>query len=142
VFTDCEFKAIEIRELPAITVSDSIGILKGIFEDDNKSYLKREEILLNMSLKYMEKEKKSRFKAQFIIDGYMNTIAKINRSIDSIKQLKFTSIYDGMSSDKVLLQPVECRYSYTFPVGNLRQERTDINGVDWKKLGCRRKTIL
>jgi hypothetical protein len=37
VFTDCEFKVVEIRELPAITVSDSINILKGIFEDDNKS---------------------------------------------------------------------------------------------------------
>ena len=36
------------------------------------------------------------------------------------------NIYEGMSSDKVLLLPVKCRYSYTLPVNNPRQERTDI----------------
>ncbi|GAB6119033.1 hypothetical protein [Dysgonomonas termitidis] len=126
VFTDCQFESIEIKELPPITVSDSINFLKNTFEDDNKAYIKRQETLLKMSLEYMEIEKKARFKSQVIIDGFMNTIDQLNNSIDSVKQLNFKSRYDGLNVDKVLLQPVECRYSYVFPAGNPRQERTDI----------------
>ncbi len=126
VFTDCQFESIEIKELPPITVSDSINILKDDFEDNNKSYIDRQGKLLKMSLEYMEKEEEARYRSQVIIDGYMNTITQINSSIDSIKQLKFKNPYGGLSLDKVLLQPVECRYSYVFPVGSPRQERTDI----------------
>lgn len=126
VWTDLQFKIVELKENAPLTVSDSIVILKEDFEADNAIALNRFETLLNLSIKNLEKEEKSRFRSQLMIDEWTGAIAGLNNSIDSVKQLPFVSKYDGLAPDKVLLLPVECRYSYVFPASNPRQERTDI----------------
>lgn len=125
-WTDLQFEIIELKELTPVTVSDSITILKQVFEEENKAFIQRQETLLNMSIQNLEREQKSRFKSPLIIDGYQSTISKLNNSIDSVKQLQFTSQYNEINPDKILLQPVECKYSYIFPASNPRQERSDI----------------
>lgn len=125
-WTDLQFKVVELKELTPFTVSDSIAILKQAFEDDNKAFIGRLETLLNMSSQNLKREESSRFKSKIIIDTYQTTISKLNHSIDSVKQLQFVSKYEGTNPDKILLQPVECKYSYVFPASSPKQERTDI----------------
>ena len=124
VRTDLQFQIVELKETVPLTVSDSIAILKEKFEADNATTLHRFETLLNLSIKNLEKEEKSRYKSNIMLDEWKATIAGLNHSIDSVKQLKFVSKYDGLDPSIVLLLPVECRYSYVFLAP--RQERTDI----------------
>lgn len=126
IFTDCEFKAIEIKELAPVTVADSIKILEEEF-DNNKA----EQInSISSHIKYAEtnliKEEKARFRLPQVIDIYKKRISIEKALLDSVENSVFINQYQGSDPGKILLQPVECCYSYVFPAGNPRQERTDI----------------
>ncbi|MDH6310936.1 hypothetical protein M2451_003800 [Dysgonomonas sp. PFB1-18] len=125
-WTDIQFEAIEIEELAPITVSDSLEILKEIFESDKALLLKNLDHLLKSSEKDLDRENKSRIKSSTMIDISTKRIRDTKHRIDSVSSIQFSSVYDKESSDKVLLQPVRCHYSYVFPQGNPVQKRTDI----------------
>lgn len=57
---------------------------------------------------------------------YNKHIQSAIQRIDSVKALVFVSPYENISTDKVLLKPVKCRYSYTLLPKLPREERTDI----------------
>ena len=112
--------------MPPITVSKRINILKEEFQKNTMKSLELEETYLKNTKENLRREENSRFKIKTAIDMYNKHILSIERRVDSIKQLQFTSRYDNISPNIVLLQPIECRYSFIFPGGNPRQERTDI----------------
>ncbi|GEM_PF-241581 len=125
-WTDVQFKIVTIEELPAIKVSDSIEILRKNFDAQKAELLKKYESDLNRWNENLQREKNARFKLPSIITSYTRYAEEAQLLLDSLKNTEFKNIYEGMSSDKVLLLPVKCRYSYTLPVNNPRQERTDI----------------
>ncbi|MDH6309464.1 hypothetical protein M2451_003854 [Dysgonomonas sp. PFB1-18] len=125
-WTDLDFKIVNLKELPPIKVSDSIAILQQEFEENKAKCLELQESHLKRSQENLEKEGKAKYGSKVITDMYNKHISDATRRIDSVKNLQFVNKYEGISSEKVLLQPVECRYSYVFPPSNPRQERTDI----------------
>lgn len=125
-FTDCQFEVIEIKELPAITVMDSVKILEDKFNTNKQELLASITSLIKLSENNLAKEEKSRYKLAPVIEGYKKTINAQNQRLDSIKGTAFVNIYQNERQDKILLQPVECSYSYILLPSNPRQERTDI----------------
>lgn len=125
-WTDIQFKALEIKELTPITVSDSLKILQEAFDENKTHWMTRLETSLSETQTKLDKEQKSRFKSKTIIDMYTKHIHTVSHRIDSVKASEFQSSYLNEKLEKVLLQPVQCRYSYVFPPTNPRQEITEI----------------
>lgn len=125
-WTDVQFKVVNIEELSPIKVSDSIQILKQEYESNKADLLKKTESYLNQWRDNLQREQSARFKLPSIIATYTRYVEEAERRLDSLKHTEFTDTYKGISSEKVLLLPVKCRYSYVFPAGNSRQERTDV----------------
>ncbi|WP_165045792.1 hypothetical protein [Dysgonomonas sp. ZJ709] len=125
-WTDIQFKALEIKELEPIKVSDSITILKEEFDNNKSEQLQKLESYLKKNKEGLEKEQNSRFKMPTIVNMYTKYIENTQLAIDSIGKQEFVNIYGNVSADKILLQPVECRYSYVFPPTNPLQERSEV----------------
>lgn len=126
VFTDLSYKTVSIEEQAPITVSDSLAILKEEFEKNKKDDQQRFEQSLKRAKDGLAKEEKSRFKSKSLINTYTELLNESQKRLDKVNAQQFEHFYEKESPDKVLLIPVKCRYSYVFPPGNPRQERTDI----------------
>ncbi len=125
-FTDCQFEAIEIKELPPITVADSIKILETEFNKEKERVIDLISSGIKLSEDNLAKEEQSRYKLAPVIDRYKKMISRENIRLDSIKNTHFINIYESQSTDTVLSQPVECHYSYILQASSPRQERTDV----------------
>lgn len=125
-WTDVQFESLEIEEQAPVKVSDSIAVLRNEFEKNKADYLNRLDGSLKSSEKGLKQEENTRIRSRAVIEMYGRHIRNARHRIDSLNHLQFTSVYDRVSPDKILLIPVRCKYSYVFPPGNPKQERTDI----------------
>ncbi len=104
------FKIVEMNEQGTITVADSIAYLTDKFRKDKQLIIDR--IVL---AKKMSEELKAKTKKKSELDKYLDDIASMDNSIDSLKNLIPDNLngYDTKNSSDVLAVTVRCKYSIT-----------------------------
>lgn len=106
------FKIVEINETGNVTVADSIAYLIDEFRKDKELIINRIEMNLKMTKKLQAKETTKHNHEKYITD-----IAKMNISIDSLKNLTPDNLngYDSKNQNDVLAVIVRCKYSLVPP---------------------------
>lgn len=108
--SDLNFKVIELNEQGKVTVADSIAYLTDEFRKDKELIVKRIELA-----KEMTTDLRSKTKLKSEVDKYDDDIAKMNITIDSLKNLAPDNLqeYESRKADNVLAVIVRCKYSIT-----------------------------
>lgn len=122
VWTDLEFKVLEMGEPVVITVGDSIRILGDVFEAKRKKKLDLAMESIERNRKSLEKER-----SPVMRKFYKKHIDNYQQMADSLSALK-VSLPEGYSdenSQKVLAQEIVCKFSIIAPFVNARQELTE-----------------
>ena len=106
--SDYNFKIEELTEQGTLTVSDSIAYLTDEFRKDKQLIINRFSLAKEMSETLLEKTKNQKYEAE---------IAKINRGIDSLKNLPPDNLkgYEGRNTSDILSVIIRCRYSIQLP---------------------------
>ena len=130
-------KITEVLGIENYTVADSIKDLKVIFEKD----INKEIDNINLKIQIMESDIirfgdiGSWFYNESRVEACRQAIDLLNARRDSIKSIPFTSKYDGVDEDKVLLKFVNCKYSGKHKLyGELEQQDVFILTTDMKKV--------
>ncbi|GHU92099.1 hypothetical protein FACS1894155_12310 [Bacteroidia bacterium] len=119
---DYNFKVVELTEQGNVTVADSIAYLTDEFRKDKQLIVSRIELARKMS---EDLQAKTKLKSEF--DKYANDIARMNNSIDSLKNLAPDNLqgYDSRNANDVLVKIVRCKYSVQPPGASPVEETFD-----------------
>lgn len=121
VWTDLQFKVLEMGSPLVITVGDSIRILRDAFEAERKNKLDLAMESIERNRKSLEKERSSVMKK-----FYQKHIDDYRQMADSLSALEvfLPAGYSDENSQKVLAQEIVCKFSIMAPFVNARQELT------------------
>lgn len=121
VWTDLQFKVLEMGSPLVITVGDSIRILRDAFEAKRKKKLDLAMESIERNRKSLEKERSSVMKK-----FYQKHINDYRQMADSLSALEVSlpAGYSDENSRKVLAQEIVCKFSIMAPFVNARQELT------------------
>lgn len=116
------FKVVELTEQGSITVADSIAYLTDEFRKDKQLIVSRIELARKMS---EDLQSKTKLKSEF--DKYGDDIARMNNSIDSLKNIAPDNLqgYDSRNANDVLVKIVRCKYSVQPPGASPIEETFD-----------------
>lgn len=123
VWTDMQFKVLEMGEAEPITVGDSIRILTEAFEADKAKWLSNLQRSLDRHKASLEKESSSSMRK-----FYRTQIEREQHKIDSVGKtsVSLPDAYRQRPETDVLAQEVVCKYSIVPPIINTRQEETRV----------------